>query len=437
MTLMPCITVPHLTTATRTPLHTLEKTILENHLKIETWLREKFNHYKAPITSSVDLRNAGFKISPVDTNLYPAGFNNLNPDFMPLCIQAMQSYVFTAHPNCKRVLIIPESHTRNEFYAQSLFTLQNILNLAGFDTRIGSLMEDLKAPLFIPTNKGNELILEPIQRQGERVRVDGFEPCMILLNNDLSSGVPELLKGLSQTIRPHLNLGWSNRLKSNHFKHYQSIASEFADLIGIDSWLVQPLFDVANDIDFKKSEGAQALADKVDLLLSLIQQKYDQYNISQQPFVVVKANSGTYGMSVMMVKSGQELLELNRKKRNKMAASKGAKPVTSVIIQEGVYTFETWQDKSAISEPVIYMLGQYVVGGFYRVHRGKAIDENLNAPGMHFEPLAFDKACNSPDKELAPSECPNRFYAYGVIARLANLAAAIEIDEVTCQPSDH
>jgi glutamate--cysteine ligase len=76
------------------------------------------------------------------------------------------------------------------------------------------------------------------------------------------------------------------------------------------------------------------------------------------------------------------------------------------------------------------MMGHYVVGGFYRVHKNKGIDENLNAPGMHFEPLAFERACNHPDKTLAPSECPNRFYAYGVIARLANLAAAIEIDEV-------
>jgi oxygen-independent coproporphyrinogen-3 oxidase len=30
----------------------------------------------------VDLRNAGFKLAPVDTNLFPAGFNNLNLDLI-------------------------------------------------------------------------------------------------------------------------------------------------------------------------------------------------------------------------------------------------------------------------------------------------------------------------------------------------------------------
>ena len=38
----------------------------------------------AAVLRSVDLRNAGFKLAPVDTNLFPGGFNNLNQDFLPL-----------------------------------------------------------------------------------------------------------------------------------------------------------------------------------------------------------------------------------------------------------------------------------------------------------------------------------------------------------------
>jgi len=48
---------------------------------------------------------------------------------------------------------------------------------------------------------------------------------------------------------------------------------------------------------------------------------------------------------------------------------------------------------------------------------------------MHFEPLAFAEPCNTPDQNKAPDANPNRFYAYGVIARLALLAAAREIAE--------
>jgi glutamate--cysteine ligase len=46
---------------------------------------------------------------------------------------------------------------------------------------------------------------------------------------------------------------------------------------------------------------------------------------------------------------------------------------------------------------------------------------------MHFAPLAFDAPCSSPDPE-DPDCPPNRFYAYGVVARLALLAAAIELE---------
>ena len=42
------------------------------------------------------------------------------------------------------------------------------------------------------------------------------------------------------------------------------------------------------------------------------------------------------------------------------------------------------------------------------------------------ERLAFDDCCISPDKHQAPDAHPNRFYTYGVIARLALVAAARE-----------
>jgi glutamate--cysteine ligase len=49
---------------------------------------------------------------------------------------------------------------------------------------------------------------------------------------------------------------------------------------------------------------------------------------------------------------------------------------------------------------------------------------------MHFEPLAFVESCITPCKESEPDAQPNRFYAYGVIARLALLAAARELADV-------
>jgi glutamate--cysteine ligase len=47
---------------------------------------------------------------------------------------------------------------------------------------------------------------------------------------------------------------------------------------------------------------------------------------------------------------------------------------------------------------------------------------------MHFEPLAFETSCSLPDQGQNPDAPPNRFYAYGVVARLAQLAASLELE---------
>ena len=418
--------VPHLTTAQAGPLLKLEAHLLEHQAHIESWLRNQWLQTPAAFYTSVDLRNAGFKLAPVDTNLFPAGFNNLNPAFIPLCIQAMQSAIERICPDAAKVLLVPENHTRNMFYLENIATLRDIISRAGFAIRIGSMLPDLEASTQISLPSGRSLTLEPLQRTGNKVYLDNYDPCVVILNNDLSGGVPAILKGLEQRVIPPLNLGWATRLKSGHFSQYRNVASEFAKIVDIDPWLIDPLFRNCGEINFMKREGEDCLRKNITQLLSDIQAKYNEYDIPDRPFVMVKADAGTYGMGVMTVHTVDEMLDLNRKQRTKMSASKGGQEVTRVIMQEGVYTNETWGDQQGVAEPVVYMIDHFVVGGFYRVHSGRGINENLNAPGMHFQPLAFAEPCNCPDKNKAPDANPNRFYAYGVIARLACLAAARE-----------
>jgi glutamate--cysteine ligase len=312
---------------------------------------------------------------------------------------------------------------------ENIATLQDIIRKAGFNVRIGSLQEDITQAQTLDLPSGQKLILEPLIRQDNKVGVEGFTPCMVLLNNDLSGGRPAILEGLEQPIIPPLALGWSNRLKSGHFEHYKQVSQEFAQLIGIDPWLINPLFMQCGEIDFMKREGEECLAKNVETLLNNIRQKYTEHGVDRDPFVVIKADSGTYGMGIMMAHSVDEVRNLNRKQRNRMAASKGGQHTSRVIIQEGVYTFETWGAEQAVSEPVVYMIDHFVVGGFYRVHTRRGANENLNAPGMHFEPLAFAEPGIAPEQGLAPHADINRFYAYGVIGRLAALAAARELKD--------
>jgi len=421
--------VPHLTTALTGPLKQIENTLLSEQSRIEAWFRAEWRKTPAPFYGSVDLRNAGFKLAPVDTNLFPAGFNNLNPAFIPLCVQAMQAKMEEICEVACNVLLIPEDHTRNLYYLESLSTLQEIILKAGYRVRIGSLRSDLEKEEIIELPSGRSVRLEPVIRRGQRICLEDFMPCVVVLNNDLMGGEPDILRNIDQPVVPPPGLGWSNRLKSGHFYHYHEVATEFSRLLETDPWLINPLFRNCGELDFKNREGEDCLAKNVQELLDDIQKKYDQHAIDKPPFVVVKADAGTYGMAIMSVSSVDELLSLNRKQRNKMASMKGGGGVSKFLLQEGVYTFETWGDDqdAAVAEPVVYMIDHFVVGGFYRVHTDRGPRENLNAPGMHFEPLAFHQSCNMPDRSQSPDAEPNRFYAYGVIARLALLAAAREL----------
>lgn len=410
------------------PLLHLERQILDASAEIEHWFRSQWLSHTPPFYASVDLRNAGFKLSVVDTNLFPGGFNNLSEDALPLAVQAMSAAVERRCPDVRRFLLIPENHTRNTFYLTNVARLAALLQQSGLEIRIGTLIPEITEATPIELPNGKTLVLEPIIRSGNRVGVKGFDPCGILLNNDLSVGIPAILQGLEgQQVIPPLHAGWSVRRKSQHFACYSKVVATFAERLQIDPWVLDPYFATCTEVDFHARSGEACLADQVSAMLKKIREKYALLGITQTPYVVVKADAGTYGMGVMTVKDASEVTNLNRKQRNKMAVVKEGMQVTDVLIQEGVPTLELVDD--AVAEPVVYMVDRTVVGGFYRLHAERGPDENLNAPGMKFAPLAFDESCMQPDYASHPDAAPNRFYVYGVVARLALLAASLELEQ--------
>ena len=420
--------VPHLTTALTGPLLELERRILDHDTTVERWLRTQWLEHTPPFYSSVDLRNAGFKLAPVDTNLFPGGFNNLNPAFLPLCVQAAMSAIEKICPEARNLLVIPENHTRNTFYLANILQLKRIFHQAGLNVRFGSLSPDITEPTTLTLPTGEQITLEPLVRTDRRLGLKNFDPCTILLNNDLSAGIPGMLEDLhEQYLLPPLHAGWSVRRKSRHFQAYEEVSKRFGKLLGVDPWLINPMFAKCGEVNFAEGAGMDCLTTNVDALLTKIKRKYKEYGINEKPFVIVKADNGTYGMGIMTVRDVKDLDELSRKTRNKMSTTKDGQQLSEVIIQEGVQTHERIND--AVAEPVVYMMDRYVVGGFYRVHADRGIDENLNAPGASFVPLAFADSGRLPQPGVKPgSSGPNRFYMYGVIGRLAMLAASYELE---------
>jgi glutamate--cysteine ligase len=270
--------------------------------------------------------------------------------------------------------------------------------------------------------------VEPLLRTQRRLGLKDFDPCTVLLNNDLSAGLPKVLENLhEQYLLPPLHAGWAVRRKSNHFHSYEEVAKKFAKLLGMDPWLINPMYAQCGKVDWHENAGMECVQSNVDALLGKIRRKYKEYGIHEKPFAVVKADNGTYGMGIMTVRDAKDLEEVNRRTRNKMGVIKDGQSVTEVIIQEGVPTYERVDD--AVAEPVVYMIDRYVVGGFYRVHPERGTDENLNAPGAGFVPLAFAESNHLPKPGEKPgASAPNRFYMYGVIGRLAMLAASYELE---------
>lgn len=390
----------------------LAYSLLDQQVAIEQWFQQQWSRVPAPLYSSVDLRNAGFKLAPVDTNLFPAGFNNLPASALPLCAAAMRDWLSQTPQSHNGLLLIPENHTRNPFYFESLARLQQIVQQAGVALKIAAWRPDLVVTERVTLMDGGHLEIHPLEYRDQSLGCADFWPEMVVLNNDLSEGIPDFLTDCRQLILPNPQLGWTKRTKSQHFNQYQRCVTDFAMALNLDPWWFSIDHRTVSDLDFMSRRGEDHLAREVDALLAVIRQKYQQHDIQVEPYVVVKADAGTYGMGVMSVHTGAEIHQLNRKARTRMHVTKGQK-ISQVIVQEGVHSLTTLGQDAA--EPVVYMIGGQMVGGFYRAHASRGATDNLNAPGMYFTPW-------SPDSNIIDAD----MYAYSVIARLAALAAGYE-----------
>ncbi|HSQ71860.1 MAG TPA: glutamate--cysteine ligase, partial [Rubrivivax sp.] len=284
------------------------------------------------------------------------------------------------------------------------------------------------APVARVLPDGSALVVEPLLRTRGRLGLKNFDPCTILLNDDLSAGLPPVLEHLhEQYLLPPLHAGWTVRRKSRHFQSYEEVAKKFAKLLGMDPWLINPMHAQCGQVDFGTPGGLDCVRGHAEAMLTKVRRKYKEYGINEKPFVMVKSDHGTSGRGLMTVRDVKDLDDAERLARLRSGAAHGGTDVTELIIQEGVPTYERIDDAAA--EPVVCMIDRYVVGGFYRSHAVRAFDESLAAPDADYVQLAFAESTQLPRPGVKPgASAPNRFYMYGVIGRLAMLAAAYELE---------
>ena len=141
--------VPHLVTALTGPINELEQRILDSMPAIERWFRLEWMEHTPPFYCSVDVRNAGFKLAPVETNLFPDGWNILTPAMLPLAVQAAMASIEKICPEARNLLIVPENQTQSTFYLSNLAQLRRVFHMAGLNVRIGSISPDIKKSVTI------------------------------------------------------------------------------------------------------------------------------------------------------------------------------------------------------------------------------------------------------------------------------------------------
>ncbi|MDR2831583.1 MAG: glutamate--cysteine ligase [Rickettsiales bacterium] len=369
---------------------------------INNWFEAKFNGLILPFYSSIDLRNSGHKIAAVDANLFPAGFNNLSEESKTIAAKLVKSY-FKKH-QYKKVLIIPENYKRNKMYIENVFAIEKILQLADFETKIG-LLHDETYNLIEP--------YETIVKENSLLKTtSGFVPDVIILNRDMTSHIPNTLKNIKQEIVPSPLYGWHSRQKFKYFEIYKELASEFCGEFKIDPWLISVLTENCNGVDFNDDSSLKTVAAKVDQILSLVQKKYEEYDIKTQPYVFIKASNGTYGMGIITATSGKEILNLNKKKRNKMKKIKEGVEINSVIIQEGVPTIDVFKHSPA--EPLIYYVGNTPTCYLYRCNSRKDEYSSLNSTDCEFHDIS--RVTEEKTQLL-----------WNIVSKLAVLALAVEI----------
>lgn len=339
---------------------------------IKEWFSSQMQ--KPPFHASMDIRQSTFKIASCDTNLFPAGWNHIHPSNLKHTIDQLQKAITSG----KKLLLIPEAHTSNLGYFENVSALKAALEQAGYTITIGSTIPYLQQKTSIHIPNQISLELHPLNQ----LDLSSFDAT--ILNHDRIHLAIDNMDLLPQPFYPSPQLGWDRRKKSQHFQYYQSLVNRFSEDFQISPCFFSMHIDQMTPVNFEESKSIEQLKEKTAQLLDQIRQDYQREHIAEEPFVVIKANSGTYGNAVMMIHDPQQLDQLNKKAKSSMRQVKGTIEVQDIILQEGIPS--AWTHHGHSAEPVVYTCHGEVIGGFTRSHPQKTKEGNLNSKGMVFTP---------------------------------------------------
>ena len=180
---------------TQSELH-LEK-ILSQKNAISDWIDQQERKEDLPLYSSVDIRDAGFKTAVVDTNLFPAGFNNLCKLTLDAAKGDLKEVINARVPGCSRILLVTEEHTRNKWYLENVHVIQQLLEASNFSVSVASFLDsnptecDEFGYIELETAKGNTVKMHCLKHVIMKMDSQDTSFDLIIPNNDLTTGFPD------------------------------------------------------------------------------------------------------------------------------------------------------------------------------------------------------------------------------------------------------
>ena len=130
--------------------------IVEKCELVQDWFHEKSKNLAFPFYSSFDLRDAGWKVGPVDANIFPAGFNNICEVDRESSIELAKEFLDSHYsPTTQKIVLLTEEHTGNPYYWDNVLALQKIIEGSGRQVRL-AIPRELPAPLEVPSASGRK-----------------------------------------------------------------------------------------------------------------------------------------------------------------------------------------------------------------------------------------------------------------------------------------
>ena len=258
-----------------------------------------------------------------------------------------------------------------------------------------------------------------------RLKIEKMEPDFIYVNHPFSPELAVKLTQIQQPLNPPCKVLFHKDKKSDYFSIANRLATDFAQIVNVDPWLLKTEFQVEHHVNFDERSGVEKISHGTEALLGILALKYKQYDLAHHPTIKITNNKGTYGMGIISVASVKELAMLYRNKKKKKTSARGQAIINDVLIQEEIPKSPLF--KNLFGETIIYLIGREIAGGYIRTYADHETRYLLKSRQQLFVPICVTGKTHRHPKKRSDK---NLNILYSNLSRVGGLAAGYEIDRI-------